>query len=163
MNQFKNNLGQTTVLTAASFVQNQYGPTGAVGSFASEFDSQEEPSDPQLRIYNLVTYLGDYRLPLPGEATGGHVAILGKLIFGIGGASCEVDFDWKTGAQISVAASFIRVLAAYSEVGPATPPAVKIAAMYSSGSRAARSQVTRSYPQILVNDENPILFPVPPY
>lgn len=162
--QYQNNLGKPIVLNKANLVTNQYGSNGlgAIGRFASVFDSSvgpdADPDDSQLRIYNLMTWIGGYTMPA-GDST--RLAILGKLEYGIGGASFEVDFDWKLGTQISIAASFVRVMAAYSEVA-ASPESVSIAAMMSSGSRAARSQVTRSYPRLIMNDSSPVIFPIPP-
>lgn len=165
MSQYQNNLGNTARLSrSSSFVSNQYGKLGAEGNFAEVFDSAKgedaDPDDSQLRIYNICTWLGGYNLP--AVVTGRALTILGKLEYGIGNASMVVDFDWKVGTQISVAASFIRVKAAYSENGPNTPAEVVVGASVSSGSRAARAQVTRTYPQLIVNDDNAVLFPIPP-
>lgn len=163
MGQFKANLGNRVVLSRASSVTNHYQNGGAQGHFTEVFDSPEDPSDTQLRIYNIMTQLGNYTLPV-SEATDRKLAVLGKLNYGIGGAGFEVDFDWKVGTQISVCASFVRVSAAYAEAETATtPPEVSVTAMMSSGSRAARSQVTRSYPKIVVVAEGGVaLFPMPP-
>lgn len=160
--QFMNNLGKSVVLSKATRVSNQYGPLGAIGDFAEIFDSPHDPNDSQLRIYNINTWLGNYTLPSPGLGPR-KLAVLGKLEWGIGNASFEANFDWKMGTQISLAASFVRISAAYSEFGETTPDNVKIGAMLSSGSRAARSQVTRSYPQIILEDSDIALFPIPPF
>lgn len=155
------NLGNSIVLSLASYVEDQYNQPTAKGKFASVFDSPEDPNDTQLRIYNLVTTIEKYSLPV---TSGSRLAILGKLSFGIGGVTVEADFDWKVGTQLSLAASFLRVSAAYSEVGSTiSPPEVRIGAMISSGSRAARSQVTRTYPQLLVDTDHTVLFPIPAY
>lgn len=158
----KANLGNRVVLARASIVTDHYQSGGAQGNFTEVFDSPEDPSDTQLRIYNIMTQIGKYTLPV-GDAQERKLAITGKLNYGIGGAGFEVDFDWKVGTQLSVAASFVRVSAAYAEGGDeTTPPEVSISAMLSSGSRAARSQVTRSYPKISIEEDGYALFPMPP-
>jgi hypothetical protein len=78
----------------------------------------------------------------------------------------EADFDWKIGNQISIAASFVRIVAAYSEidsVNEESPPLVSVGAMLSTGGRAARSQVTRTFPRLAIDVNNPVVFPVPPF
>lgn len=165
MNQYQANLGNTALLNQSTRVVAQYSSSGAQsnlarGNFAPVFDTPIDENDTRLQIYNLVTWLGPYEQP--GE-TDGRLAILGKITFGIGGVTVEADFDWKAGTQLSMAASFVRVAAAFSEVGPESPDTVRIGAMISSGSRAARSQVTRTFPRLLVDADHTVLFPVPPY
>lgn len=167
MSQYQNNLGKIVVLNQSAIVVNQYGLLGAEGRFQSVFDSSRGPSadidDSQLRNYNIATWLGGYTMPAAIEDEPRKLCILGKLQYGIGGAEFEVDFDWKVGTQLSVCASFVRVLAAFSEIEGA-PPSVSIGAMMSSGSRASRAQVTRTYPQLNVTNEegSAVIFPIPP-
>lgn len=164
--QYANNLGKKTLVTQATFVEDHYQPLGAKGNFAQVFDSPTDPNDSQLRIYNIMTWLGGYTLP-DAETPDRMLALLGKLNYGIGNASFEVDFDWKLGTQLSVAASFVRVSVAFAEVNAGSPDQVSVAAMLSSGSRASRSQVTRTYPQLTLASSggeagNVVLFPIPP-
>lgn len=109
-----------------------------------------------------MTSIGRYNTD--GEAPDSHLAILGLIEYGIGGVQFKANFDWKVGTQFSIAASFVRLSAAFSEVGETAPSEILVAAMMASGSRAARSQVTRSYPQLTVVDggNSTVLFPVPP-
>lgn len=160
MTQFQANLGNSVILGRSTHVEDQYAQPSAKGNFQGVFDSPRDPNDSQLRIYNLVTWLGTYKMP---NVIDERLAILGKLVFGIGGATMEVDFDWKVGTQLSLAASYLRVEAAYSEIGSGSPNEVRIAAMIASGSRAARSQVTRTYPRLLVDSDHTVLFPIPAY
>ncbi len=160
------NLGNSVVLTPNTFVENQYEPLGARGNFQEVFDSPIDPNNSQLRIYNLMTWIGNYTLP-DGEDDR-HLAILGRLEWGIGATTFQADFDWKMGTQLSLAASFLRVAAAYSEIGDNVPQAgVRIGAMIASGSRASRSQVTRSYPRLDIatsaEADSIVVFPVPPF
>jgi hypothetical protein len=167
MSQYQNNLGKIVVLNRANAVTNQYGMLGAEGRFQTVFDSSRGPSadidDSQLRIYNIATWLGGYNLPAPVEDQPRKLCILGKLQYGIGGATFEVDFDWKLGTQLSVCASYVRIMAAFSEVVNA-PDSVSIGAMMSSGGRASRAQTTRTYPMLSVNNAegSAVIFPIPP-
>jgi hypothetical protein len=167
-------MGNSAVVNQSNRVLSHYGPDftggyiGADANWKEVFDSrsglQPEQAE-QFRIFNLQTLLGNYTLP-NGETTGRKCAILGRLTWGIGGAQMQVDFDWKLGGQMSVGASFIRVEAAFSET-VVSPDDVRVIAMFSSGSRAARSQVTRSYPQLITSNEgDPVevnVFPIPPF
>lgn len=172
---FQNNLGQAVNLSQVSRVTSQYGDSpnngnggngaylGAQADWQQVLESPREDDDPQLRIYNIVTYLGNYELPAAGVSPARNLSVLGRLSYGIGGVNFQVDFDWKNGNQISVAASFVRVLAAYSTTGALIGPSeVQVAAMLASGSRAARSQATRTYPRLITNDSSVVVFPVPP-
>jgi hypothetical protein len=149
-------------------VSSQYGDVAtngvalARGDFAEIFDSGRDADNTDLRQYCIQTMIEGYNLP-PGSPPSADrkLAILGRLEWGIGGVGMACDFDWKMGNQLSVAASFIRLSAAYSET-VLGPPNVKLTAMFSSGGRAARSQVTRSYPLLTFSDTQPVLFPVPP-
>ncbi len=165
MADYKANLGNNAEISQASKVIDQYGIKGttglATGTFAEIFDTRDACEDGQLRIFNIVTYVKSYTMP---EANGGRLALLGKLTFGIGGGLSEVDFDWKEGNQISVAASFVRLTCAFSEIGVADAPSVvSVGAMLSSGSRAARAQNTRTFPQLSFTASSTVLFPVPPF
>lgn len=160
---FKANLGNNVDISQISRVTDQYGSkgSGAVGNFAEVFDTQGVCEDGQLRIFNIVTYIKSYNMPSNADT---RLALLGKLQFGIGGGLAEVDFDWKEGNQISVAASFVRLMCAFSEVGVADAPSlVSVGAMLSSGSRAARAQNTRTYPRLSFTNLTTVLFPVPPF
>lgn len=167
MSQYQNNLGKIVTLNRASMVTNQYGLLGAEGRFQTVFDSSRGPSadedDSQLRIYNIATWLGGYTMPAVVEDEPRKLCILGKLQYGIGGATFEVDFDWKLGTQMSVCASYVRIMAAFSETDRA-PDSVSIGAMMSSGGRASRAQTTRTYPQLNVTNEegSATTFPIPP-
>lgn len=158
----KANLGNAVEVSQTAYVVNQYGMNGAEGNFAEVFDTTDECSkDGQLRIFNIVTYIQGFT---PRADNGSRLALLGKLSFGIGGGTTEVDFDWKVGNQISVAASFARLSVAFSEIGVATAPnKVRVGAMLSSGSRAARAQNTRTFPQLGFTSASVVLFPVPPF
>lgn len=169
---YENNMGQSVVLNRQSdFLTNQYGEPnhgyiGAEGNFREVFDSRQAISaDEQFRIFNIQTLLGNYTLP--NAVVGRKLAILGRLNWGVGGASMQVDFDWKMGGQLSVAASFVRVSAAFSETDNA-PEEVRVIANFSSGSRAARSQVTRTFPKVVVAGDggaplSVVMFPIPPF
>lgn len=160
---YKANLGNNVDISQTSKVTDQYGTkgSGATGTFAEVFDTQNACDDGQLRIFNIVTYIKSYSMP---SAVDTRLALLGKLSFGIGGGSAEVDFDWKEGNQISVAASFVRLMCAFSEIGEATAPSVvSVGAMLSSGSRAARAQNTRTYPRLSFSNLSTVIFPVPPF
>lgn len=156
---YQNNWGQSARLGKSTAVTNQYAPMGAEGNFQQVLDIARNDENEEIRNFNLMTWIGGYTLP---DVSNANLAILGKCEYGIGGVGFSFDFDWKMGTQISVAASFIRISAAYSEIGTNTPPEVRIAAMASYGSRAARSQVTRSYPLLTVSDSTVVLFPIPP-
>lgn len=157
----KANLGNNVEIGQSSYVKKQYGQAGAEGDFAQVFDTRDACEDGQLRIFNVVTYIKGYTMP---TAAGSRLALLGKLTFGIGGGLIDVDFDWKEGNQLSVAASFVRLSVAFSEVGPTTAPAsVSVGAMTSSGSRAARAQNTRTFPQLIFNSTEVRIFPVPAF
>lgn len=163
--QYKANLGNNAEFGQESHVTNQYARPSAEGKFVPIFDSAEACNDSQLRIFNICTYIKGYEMP---TAAGSRLCLLGKMEFGIGGGTSVVDFDWKEGNQISVAASFVRLSAAFSEVdvgaaGTTVPSKVSVGAMLSSGSRAARAQNTRTYPRLLVNDASVVLFPIPPF
>ncbi len=156
------NLGRSAVLDRSSQVTVQYGMMGAEGNFTEILDSTPDAgADNQIRIYNIMTWLGGYTMP--PVVLDRKLAILGKLIWGIGATTFTADFDWKTGNQLSIAASFVRIVAAYSEFGPNTPDNVRIGAMLSSGSRAARAQATRSFPELIVNSSETVIFPIPPF
>ncbi len=163
--QYKANLGNNAEFGQESKVVKQYGQNGAEGTFVQVFDTQEACNDNQLRVFNLVTYIKGYTMPAAADS---RLCLLGKAEFGIGGGSCTVDFDWKEGNQISVAASFVRLSAAFSEVdagppGTTVPIKVSVGAMLSSGSRASRAQNTRTYPRLTFSDTGVVLFPVPPF
>lgn len=165
MSQYQNNLGRFAELSPNNKVTNHYGKIGAEATWLEVLDSSKgncaDPDNSQLRIYNIMTWLGGYTLPIEGAA---RLAILGHIQYGIGGAIFDADFDWKIGTQMSIAASFVRVSAAYSEIFN-TAPVVSVGAMLSSGSRASRAQVTRSYPQLVINndvEEGTKIFPIPP-
>ncbi len=162
---YKANLGNNAEISQVFKVADQYGIKGttglATGNFAEIFDTRDACEDGQLRIFNIVTYLKSYAMPIAIDT---RLALLGKLTFGIGGGLSEVDFDWKEGNQISVAASFVRLTCAFSEVGEATAPSVvNVGAMLSSGSRAARAQNTRTFPQLTFTNASTVIFPVPPF
>jgi hypothetical protein len=160
---YKANLGNNVDISQVSRVTDQYGTngSGAVGSFAQVFDTQGMFEDSQLQIFNIVTYIKSYDMP---ENADTRLALLGKLTFGIGGGSAEIDFDWKEGNQISVAASFVRLTCAFSEVGVADAPSVvSVGAMLSSGSRASRAQNTRTFPRLSFDNTQTRIFPVPPF
>lgn len=175
---YQNNLGKTLRLSQASRVTSQYGDSpgngqggngaylGALADWQLVLETPRQVDDPQLGIYNIVTYLGAWTLPAETEGPDRNLSVLGRLEYGIGGTQFQVDFDWKVGNQISVAASFVRVMAAYSTSGLLLAPGeVAVGAMISSGSRASRSQATRTYPKLIVNDgeeTGTVVFPVPP-
>lgn len=170
---YENNMGASALLNKRSdFVLNQYGEAshgyiGAEGNFRGVFDTRSGMKiDEQFRIFNIQTLLGNYTLPGEG-AESRKLAILGRLIWGVGGAIMQADFDWKVGGQLSVAASFVRVEACFSETDNA-PEEVRVAANLASGSRAARSQVTRSFPQVRISGDGEgasevVMFPIPPF
>lgn len=160
---YKANLGNNVDISQTAKVTNQYGSkgSGAEGTFTEVFDTQSVCDDGQLRIFNIVTYIKSYSMPSNADT---RLALLGKLSFGIGGGMSEVDFDWKEGNQISVAASFVRLTCAFSEIGVADAPSiVSVGAMLSSGSRAARAQNTRTYPRLSFTSADVRIFPVPPF
>lgn len=172
---YQNNLGKAIRLTPASKVISQYGSSqgngdggngaylGVLADWQQVLETPRLDDSPQLEIFTIATYLGSYTLPSGGEGPTRNLSIVGRLEYGIGGTSFQVDFDWKNGNQLSVVASFVRVLAAYSTstVGD-VPTEVTVAAMIASGSRASRSQATKSFPQLLVSAESTVIFPVPP-
>lgn len=163
---YPTNFGQSLRLNRQSRIRNQYGQSDvngvalADGDFAEVFDSRRDGDSSELRQYCIQTMIGGYQLP-SGEVDNRKVAILGRIEWGIGGVSMMADFDWKMGNQLSVAASFIRLSAAYSETED-TPQEVGVMAMFSSGGRAARSQVTRSYPQLTMTGGDVAIIPIPP-
>lgn len=163
--QFKANLGNNAEISQVFRVSDQYGLKGntglATGNFVEVFDTQNACEDGQLRIFNLVTYIKSFSMPQVADS---RLALLGKLAFGIGGGLSEVDFDWKQGNQISVAASFVRLSCAFSEIGVETAPSiVSVGAMVSSGSRASRAQNTRTFPRLTFTNATTVIFPVPPF
>lgn len=169
---YANNLGNSTILTQASHVTDQYGNaigrgyTGCQADWAEVFDTRNADDGEALKIFNIQTLLGNYFLP--AEGTGRKVAILGNLTWGVGASSFSVDFDWKTGNQITLAAKFVRLQAAFSEIVQA-PDKIRIAGLCTPGNSGARSQVTRTFPQLTISggnvdpDDNQIvIFPIPP-
>lgn len=156
------NLGNRIEIDQSSAVINQYGGAGAEGDFVTVLESPKYGDDGLISQFNVQTWVGPPNLPTDGP-TGRALALLGKLSWGIGGARFTADFDWKTGNQLSFSASFFRIDIAYSEVGESCPEKVSVGAMQSSGGRASRSQVTRTYPKLLIDADNPVIFPVPPY
>lgn len=176
---YQNNLGKSLRLSQAFHVTSQYGDSvgngnggngaylGALADWQLVLETPRQNDDPQLGIYNIITYLGNWVMPPETPGPDRELSILGRLEYGIGGTQFTVDFDWRSGNQVSVAASFVRVLAAYSASGPLLAPSeVSVGAMIASGSRASRSQATRTFPQVRVNDatdpSGTIVFPVPP-
>jgi hypothetical protein len=157
------NLGNRIEIDQGARVLKQYGDAGAEGDFVTVLESPKYGDDGLISQFNVQTWVGPPNLPDPDEVSGRALALLGKLSWGIGGARFTADFDWKTGNQLSFAASFFRIDIAYSEVGESCPDRVSVGAMQSSGGRASRSQVTRTYPKLLIDDENPVIFPIPPY
>jgi hypothetical protein len=166
---YENNMGSSALISRADRVVNQYGQVGhgyigAEGHFRSVFDSRSGLKvGEQFQIWNIQTLLGNYTLP--SETTERKLAILGRMTWGVGGAIMQVDFDWKMGGQLSVAASFVRIEAAFSETDDA-PDDVRVIANLASGSRAARSQVTRTFPQVRISGgegAEVVLFPIPPF
>jgi len=154
------NLGNKIELNQGSFVTNQYGPHGAIGEFVTVLESPRYEQNSEVFQFSVSTWIGPTNLP--PDITARKLAILGKVTYGIGGASFSADFDWKIGNQLSFAASWFRIDAAFSEIGDTCPDKVSIGAMHSSGGRAARSQVTRSYPFLTTSPDEPRLFPIPP-
>jgi hypothetical protein len=155
------NLGNSIRLNQTSRVDYQYGPLGAEGSFVTVLESNRDEQCQAVQQYCVQTSIGNVNLP---DGSDRHLAIVGKLKWGIGGVTFQADFDWKVGGQLSFAASFFRVDAAFSQTGDAAPDVVDIGAMYASGGRAARSQVTRTYPRLLLTAEAPtVVFPIPPF
>lgn len=155
------NLGNRIELNQASKVTDQYGPQGALGDFVTVLESPRYDQDGLMQQFCVQTWIGPSNLPV-GQMVR-KLAILGKLSWGIGGANFTADFDWKVGNQLSFAASWFRIDAAFSEIGTNCPDKVSIGAMQSSGGRASRCQVTRSYPFVTVADGEPRLFPIPPF
>lgn len=153
------NLGNKITVYQTNKVTNQYGPQGALGDFVTVLESPNYGQDGQISQFNVQTWLGAANLP-SAEIEERRLALLGKLTWGIGGATFQADFDWKIGNQLSFAASFFRVDIAFSEVGEGSPDSVTVGAMHSSGGRASRSQVTRTYPKVPVGTS---LFPIPPF
>lgn len=161
--QYQANLGNSALLSKTNYVTNQYGKNGlADGNFQSVFDSPKVESETCIEIFNIVTDMVSYELPSGGPSAR-YLAVLGRLEFGIGGASMSVDFDWKVGSQISVAASYIRLSACYSGTGSEVPDSVKVQAMLASGSRASRAQTTRTFPKLHVDTTHVQVFPIPPF
>jgi hypothetical protein len=165
--QHKVNLGNKIEIDQSARITDQYGVTaggaGAVGDWVSVLESPKYGDDGLIQQFNVQTWVGPPNLPDPDEVSGRALALLGKLSWGIGGAQFSADFDWKTGNQLSFAASFFRIDVAFSEIGENAPSKVSVGAMQSSGGRASRSQVTRSFPKLLIDDENPVIFPIPPF
>lgn len=174
---YQNNLGNNVRLSQAQRVTSQYGDgpgqgaggnggyLGAAAEWVGVLDSPRGEDCPQLQVFTINTWLGNFELPEAGESAVRNLSVLGRLQYGIGGAEFSVDFDWKNGNQLSVVASFVRVMAAFSTTGTQiAPPEVTVGAMFASGGRAARSQATRTYPQLIVNDgeDGTVVFPVPP-
>ncbi len=174
---YQNNLGKTQRLSQAFRVTSQYGPSlgngndgngaylGVLADWQLILETPRQDDDPQLRIYNIVTHLGNWIHPAATESPSRNLSVVGRLEYGIGGTQFSVDFDWRTGNQLSVAASFVRVLAAYSTSGALLAPnEVTVGASLASGSRAGRSQATRTFPRVIVSnaEEGTVVFPVPP-
>lgn len=170
---YENNMGNSAVLSIANAVINQYGQPdkgyiGAEANWKEVFDSRQgiKAENEQYQIFNIQTALGNYALPSVEEGDERKLAILGRITWGIGGARMQADFDWKLGTQLSVPATFVRIEAAYSETEFA-PTEVRVFAMFASGSRAARAQVTRTFPQLVVTGDGEgstaiVIFPIPP-
>lgn len=99
-----------------------------------------------------------------GVNIGRFTSIIGRLVWGVGGTQSFVEFDWHTGNQLSVNATFFDVQAAINTDDEATPEEIQVGAFYTMGERPARSQVTRTFPKVeLAPDGGQVAIPVPPF
>jgi hypothetical protein len=164
VSQYQNKLGQSRTLNQANAVTNQYGLNGAEANWVTVFESPRGANEATLEQYNVQTFLGSYALPA-GELTQRKLAILGRIQWGVGGVMFQADFDWKLGNQLSVLASFVSIMAAFSET-TVSPAEVVLSAGFGSGGRASRAQVTRTFPQLHIAGGDPalvVIFPIPPF
>lgn len=105
--------------------------------------------------------LGVSSLVLPNTVGPRRASILGKCSFGSGGGRFDFDFDWHQGSQFSIQATSLDLHAAFEEISDDTADRVIVSASLVEGSRAARSQLTRTFSNNIVDTGAGTVIPVP--